>query len=129
MSMKRSADSGSPYLRAMFAAYGWICGILLGVPALLMSIVDPSASGGILMTVASFVVPCVLTGARASCEDFGRGADADEVLLPLVEPSVGGDAGQVLHRDRCSLEGCRREAWAMPVRIDANDAGELRRRE
>lgn len=81
------------------------------------------------MTVASFVVPCVLTGARASCEDFGRGADADEVLLPLVEPSVGGDAGQVLHRDRCSLEGCRREACAMPVRIDANDAGELRRRE
>lgn len=71
MSMKRSADSGSPYLRAMFAAYGWICGIFLGVPALLMSIADPSASGGILMTVASFVVPCLLTGALL-CDWAGR---------------------------------------------------------
>jgi hypothetical protein len=55
----------------MLAAYAWICGIFLGVPALLMSIVNPSVSGGILMTLASFVVPCLLTGALL-CDWAGR---------------------------------------------------------
>ncbi|MBE5317247.1 MAG: hypothetical protein H4O13_17780 [Xanthomonadales bacterium] len=55
----------------MLAAYAWICGIFLGVPALLMSIVNPSASGEILLTVASFVVSCLLTGALL-CDWAGR---------------------------------------------------------
>jgi len=70
-----------------------------------------------------------LTGARASCEDLEQGADADEVLLPLVEPSDAGATGLLLQRYRCSLEGCRRDAEAMPVRVEFNEDGELGRRE
>lgn len=69
-----------------------------------------------------------LTGAWASCEDLQQGADADEVLLPLVEPSDEGDPGLLLQRYRCSLHGCRRDAEAMPVRVEFNEDGELRRR-
>ena len=70
-----------------------------------------------------------LTGAWASCEDLQQGADADEVLLPLVEPSAEGDAGLLLQRYRCSLQGCRRDAEAKPVRVEFNEDGELHRRE
>ncbi len=59
------------YLRSMLAAYGWICGLFLGIPALLMSIAVPQAVIGILITSISFVVPCLLTGALL-CEWAGR---------------------------------------------------------
>lgn len=61
----------TPHLRAMLAAYGWICGIFLGIPALLMSIAVPQAAIGILMTCISFVAPCLLTGALL-CDWAGR---------------------------------------------------------
>lgn len=70
-----------------------------------------------------------LTGAWTSCEDLEKGSGAEEVLLPLVEPSAEGEAGLVLNRYRCSLEGCRRDTEAMPVRVEFTDEGELRRRD
>jgi hypothetical protein len=56
----------------MLAAYGWICGIFIGIPALLMSIANPSVAAGILASVASFVLPCLLTGALL-CDWAGQG--------------------------------------------------------
>jgi hypothetical protein len=70
-----------------------------------------------------------LTGAWASCEDLERGAGAEEVLLPLVEPSVEGAADLVLRHYRCSPEGCRPDARRMPVRVEFNEDGALRRRQ
>jgi hypothetical protein len=60
------------HLRPMLAAYGWICGIFIGIPALLMSIANPSVAAGILASVASFVLPCLLTGALL-CDWAGQG--------------------------------------------------------
>lgn len=59
------------HLRSVLVAYGWICGIFLGIPALLMSIAVPQAAVGTFMTLASFVVPCLFTGALL-CEWAGR---------------------------------------------------------
>lgn len=64
-------SSEPTYVRPMLTAYGWICGIFIGIPALLMSFVNPAVAAGIFASVASFVVPCMLAGALL-CDWAGR---------------------------------------------------------
>lgn len=66
------------------------------------------------------------------------GMGAFRVLCPLLlaacahtEASLAdsADAGLVLNRYICSTDGCSRDTGAIPLRVEFNEAGELRGRD